>query len=331
MFKKLRNRFIATNMMLTSVVLVSAFGAIYLISYNSTRAENERILEATPVFVRRIAGTSQGIVQDFTQERIDDSNRALKRLLGTLIVTGLATLVLVFFASWYFAEESIKPVREAWRKQERFIADASHELKTPLAAIDANLEALLSDYEIKSKWSGNIKKELARMDGLVKDLLKLARVEAGDVEAQKTRFDLGKLVDGLLTSMEARIFEKDIRLTKSVEPGLVLDGDMAGAERVLGILMDNAIKYCNKEIEVVVRRSEKSKSWLEVIVRNDGKKIAGKDLEHVFDRFYRTSKSRSENGYGLGLAIAKAEVERMGGKISVGSGDVTEFKFCLKG
>ena len=326
MFRKLRNRFVILNMSIISAILVVAFGAIYVTSYQMEKLEQDQ-MRVAPVITLRHRLFSEVEQRMIADERIDDSNRALGRLLVTLVSTGVATLILVFGVSWYFAEESIRPVREAWNRQRQFIADASHELKTPLAAMDANFEALMTGQKIRNKWTLNIRRELEMMDRLVRDLLYLARVEDGDVPLSNDKVNLSAEVDDLVVAMETQAYEKGVKIESVIGKKVIITGDREKIRQVMMILSDNAIKYSEAKIEVCLK---KSKGKVVFAMKNDGQRIEAEDLPRIFDRFYRSDKSRNSNGYGLGLAIAKTTVERMGGMIGVQSGDMgTVFEVVL--
>ncbi len=268
---------------------------------------------------------------------VTESNKRLFELLTTLLFVGLLMLLVIFIISRYFANRAIKPIAEAWEKQKQFVADASHKLKTPLSIINANYDALLANQEktIKSqiKWLGYIKIGTDRMTKLINELLSLAKIEDINFQTHKKPFNISNAVNDVISSMEAGVLEKDIKLSYSLEPDIIIKGDPARAKQVVAILLDNAIKYTNEngQIEIMLK---KSKRQVLFSIKNSGKGIAKQDLPRVFDRFYRADPSRThENGgYGLGLAIAKTIIDRLGGEIRVTSmeNECTTFAFTLK-
>lgn len=267
---------------------------------------------------------------------ITESSSTLNQLLATLTLVGLIMLLIIFAISWYFANKSIKPIAEAWNKQRQFVADASHELKTPLTIINANTEAMLANgkdtVDKQSKWIGYIQDETNRMGKLVNDLLYLARAEDMAAKIEHVPFNISDIVNETVISMEAVIYEKNIDLNVSIEDGLIINGDSAKFKQVIMILLDNAIKYTEipGTIDVELKKGNK-KAYLSVT--NTGKGISEKNLPRIFDRFYREDKVRNseDKSYGLGLSIAKTVVERMGGKISVRSDEKnTIFTIILK-
>lgn len=293
MFSKLRNKFVLTTVGVSSLIIVFAFSLVYGVaayeqSNNAFVVPNEinSSIEMRRVFMR---GAEQA------------RDEHLGRLALVLVIVGVLTEVLVFIVSYYFAEQSIKPVREAYEKQKDFIANASHELKTPIAAAQANFEALGTD---EQPWTGNVEMELDRASKLVGDLLLLARTDGRSAEAEKKEVDAVKLVRKHAQLIEARLGEKKLEL--DVPKTLRLKLVVADFEQVLDILLDNAVKY--SKTRIVVKITTKSLS-----VENDGQTIAPDQLEQIFERFYQTDKTAQ--GSGLGLAIAKSLAEQNNWKI----------------
>lgn len=234
----------------------------------------------------------------------------------------LAMAVIILLISMFFANQSILPVKAAFDKQQRFIADASHELRAPLAAINTNVDALLSKGEdpirTQSKWLRYIKLEVERMSKLTNDLLYLTQVDHSDPDMMHAEFPVSEAVENVILTMEAAFFENRISLHYHVEPGLVMRGNREQIQQVVMILLDNALHYTNENgaVEVAVQRRHLD---LVVTVSNTGEGISAEHLETVFDRFYRTDTSRARKsggyGYGLGLAIAKQIVEQHKGRL----------------
>ncbi|OCT16354.1 two-component sensor histidine kinase [Paenibacillus pectinilyticus] len=260
----------------------------------------------------------------------------ITNLVYTFILVGFFMLILIFFTSRYFANRSIAPVKEAFHRQKQFIADASHELKTPLAVINTNADVLLSNsedtIESQSKWLHRIKSETERMKTLTNDLLYLTEMDDARASMIYTPFNVSESVESVLLTMEAVVFEKDISLTYEIEPGLTLHGNSEQMKQVVMILLDNAIKYTNPKGAISLTFKKHHHDRL-LTVTNTGAGIAPEHLERIFDRFYRAdaSRSRKNGGYGLGLAIAKSIVEQHKGKISAKSvpGETTSFMVQL--
>ena len=317
MFRKLRNKLILINLGVTSVVLVAAFVAIYLVSTRMAEGREPR-MSSLSVSVDdngsavSFSGDFDGnfrdaVIQTMREERAS----AAKTLLITLIASGIAIEIVVALVSYFLAEEAIKPVREAYTAQKVFIANASHEIKTPLAAIAANLEA--ADIQ-GNHFIDNVAYETERLTKLNGELLTLARTDLMN-EGQSQETDLRELVKQTTARFEPRMGKKQLDVKVSLARKVKINA--ADFEQILVILLDNAVKYSDKRVRV--RLSEK-----ELVVENDGKTIAKDDLPRVFERFYQTDKSAE--GVGLGLAIAKSLTERNRWKITADSDDkVTRF------
>ena len=269
--------------------------------------------------------TPDSITIAFADQSFELNNiRALRLncLLLFFIAAILFLLLSIFLSRW-----ALKPVEQAWKQQNQFIADASHELKTPLTVILANLQILLShqDSSIKSqiKWVDNTKEEASRMKQLVEELLFLARSDAGTVEVThtaNTEFDYSDSVLNCVLLFESVAFENKVTLNNDIVPGIHICGSEPQIKQVVTILLDNACKYAG--IRGTVSVSLKSSPHHAVLtVNNTGEPIPPSDQKHIFERFYRTDKSRvrKEDGYGLGLSIARTIVEQHKGKITVSS------------
>lgn len=306
MFKKLRNRFVLTSMITTTIILVIAFLSIFLFVSQSERREMPRA-------PKEFGETS--VIRELFEKEIEREREAhIRNLAIVLICVGLSIEIVAFMASYYFAEKSIAPVKDAYEKQRIFIANASHELKTPIAAVQANFEALGST---EQPWTDNINAELTRASNLVSDLLTLARTDGRTEAAAKKDVNIAKLVQKRVDLIRARLDGKklNIDVPEELKTSLV-EADFA---QILDILLDNAVKYSKKYINISVTEHQLS-------VVNDGKTIPVEKLNKLFDRFYQVDKTAQ--GSGLGLAIAKAIADQNNWKIWAES-DKTETKFSV--
>jgi len=288
MFKKLRNQFILTNMLTTTAILVIAFVSIFAFTAVGTRRE----LPPSPKMFNENSAMREVFRNEIQREREEQ----LVRLALTLVTVGIAIEILVFLVSFFIAERSVRPVKEAYDKQREFIANASHELKTPIAAVQANFEALGAT---EQPWADNIDKELTRASNLVSDLLVLARTDGRVAEAPKKDVDIAKLVRERAQLIEARLGEK--KLVLEVPDRMTARLNAADFQQIVDIFLDNAVKYSAKKVIVRLENNR-------LTVENDGKTIAPEKLDKIFDRFYQTDKTAE--GSGLGLAIAKAVAEQ---------------------
>ena len=261
-----------------------------------------------------------------------DIHQALGRLLLSLIIVGFSVLVVLVLVSYYFAGRSIKPVAESIRKQRQFISDASHELKTPLAIINSNAEAMMADGSAtvasQRKWLDRIEEESDRMNKLIESLLYLAKSEEDD-HKEALPMDLSASAEMEINRVEAILFERGIRLTfRRSREEIVVRGDGEKIRQAILILLDNAVKYTDKGGEVIVETGRRRSLGI-LRISNTGAGISEEDLPRIFDRFYRADRSRSSagaqgveqagkrTGYGLGLSIARNIVERDRGRIDV--------------
>lgn len=256
---------------------------------------------------------------------VSSEHDMLRRLTFTFLLVGALALGIIFLISLFFANRSIRPIAAAWDKQNRFIADASHELKTPLTTINANIDVLLShpDSTIaqENKWLQYIKGETERMTALTTDLLYLAKLDAeAEPHLLYTDFSFSDMVESVLLTMEAVLFEKKIYPAEEITPGLFVHGNEGQLKQMVLILLDNAVKYTDSGGEITVSLIGTEKHAV-LSVTNTGSTIAPEDQAKIFDRFYRAdqSRARESGGYGLGLAIAKSIVEQHHGSIRVSS------------
>ncbi|MFD2168693.1 sensor histidine kinase [Tumebacillus lipolyticus] len=244
----------------------------------------------------------------------------LTNLVYTFLVVGFVMLIVIFFISRYFANRSIAPVQEAFDKQKQFIADASHELKTPLAIINTNTDVLLANEEdtirSQAKWPSYIKSETERMSKLTGDLLYLTEMDDAREGMIFTTFDVSEAVENVILMMEVAIFEKQITLNYAIEPRVMVRGNSEQFKQVVMILLDYALKYTYPRGSIRIELKTHHHDMV-LSVANTGEDIAPEHLDLIFERFFRTdaSRARKHGGYGLGLAIAKAIVEQHKGKI----------------
>lgn len=332
MFKKLRNRLILINLGVTSIVILIVFSVIYVAS---TRMADNR----APMFkgFQMADVDGDGVPEEFkideneaseefganTEEMPEnfgtiiintvreEKRAAANSLLIALVISGVAIELTVALVSYFMAEEAIKPVREAYDAQKIFIANASHEIKTPLAAIAANLEAAdISD----NKWISNVEVETAKLTALNTSLLTLARSDLMNQPMTATEVDLYDLVGRAVNGFEPRMGVRRLTVVNKAPHKVKLNGE--DLSQILGILLDNAVKYSDSKITVRA-------SLREISVENDGRTIAPEKLPHIFERFYQVDKSAE--GVGLGLSIAASLAERNGWKLTAESEKTTKF------
>ena len=255
--------------------------------------------------------------------------QAMESMVQVSILVWFITFGIMLGLSILLAKWAIKPVETAWQQQRQFVADASHELKTPLTVIMTNAELLQSPEgaeESRQHLAGNILTMSRQMRGLVEGLLELARVDNGAVKMVFAQLELSALVmDGVLP-FEALYFERGLSLDAGIEEGLRCKGSESHLRQVVEILMDNAMKYSTPGgcVRVQLRRQG---SHALLSVASPGQEISPADQKNIFKRFYRIDKARSRDGsYGLGLSIAQSIVSEHRGRIWVeSSGGINTF------
>lgn len=266
-------------------------------------------------FCRVVTPAGQSLVfADITSER-----STLRNLAENCLMIGALCFLAFLGVSILLAGWMVKPVERAWRQQRQFVADASHELKTPLTVIMANAELLQStDYDSESKcqFSDSILTMSRQMRDLVERLLDLARTDNGQGKLAFSPLDLSDLVEKALLPFEPVFFEKGLRLSSQIQRGITVSGSGQQLRQVLDILLDNARKYTAARGDVVLRLERIHKHHCRLTVSTAGEGLSDADLKNIFKRFYRVDKVRSRDGsFGLGLPIAESIVQAHHGRI----------------
>ena len=275
-----------------------------------------RYLRKTTTSGWRIAFT------DMTQEISTTRN-----LLRNLLLIGGSALVGFFFISLLLARWATRPAERAWKQQRQFVADASHELKTPLTVVLSNVD-MLQEYSVQpqdarqQRWLGNIRASSEQMKDLVEEMLTLARSDAGGQQAlvhQQVNFS--DLVDDALLRFEPAVFEAGKQLEETVTEELYVTGDGGKLKRLVDILLDGG--------HIWVTLVADGRNRIQLTVRNEGTPIPAQDLEHIFERFYRADQARTSEGFGLGLAIAREIAREHRGKLWAESSPERGNSFCF--
>ena len=236
--------------------------------------------------------------------------------LSTIVV--LVVSILAYFAGNYFARKAVKPIKVSMQKQQDFVANASHELRTPLSILLSSVDMIETD-KGKALVKG-MKDEILHMRELINSLLLLTQTES-TYSTGFTDFDVEETIENALKDIKVVAEKKDIKVVTELALNnlKIFHGDQMKIRQLWRILLDNAVKYSPERSEVYLQISEKDKS-LESKIIDHGEGIATKDLEHIFERFYRSDTARAKSeGFGLGLPIAKLIIEIHKGDISVDS------------
>ena len=262
-----------------------------------------------------------------------ENESVVKRIKFIYIITIVALIsgtIMSYIISKKLSNIIVKPVEETIEKQKQFISDASHELKTPLAVIEANVDVLENKVG-KSKWMEYIQSEITSMNKLINDLLFLAKTENIKTIRNKEQINISEEIKMVSSMFESVAYEKKVKINYNIQENIKVNVEKEDIKQIISILLDNAIKHTEKENNIYVEL-KKEKGLNTIKIKNEGKPIPKEEQEKIFERFYRVDKSRkrSEKRYGLGLAIAKTIIEKYNGKIEVKCNDgITEFKFIL--
>ena len=257
-------------------------------------------------------------------DNLDVNNILLNQLLSNIILFAFCEVV-IFIITYLITKWIITPVKNSFEKQKIFVADASHELKTPLSVMIASADAYMSDKD--DKWVVNMKNESERMIKLVTELLDLAKTEE-EQDIKMSEANLSDIIESSTLTFESLFYENKLKLKYDIEPNIKILCNENLIIELMSILIDNAIKHSKDKGEVNVNLYRKNKDII-LEVKNEGLPIKKEDEEKIFERFYKvdSSRNRNSNNYGLGLAIAKNICIKHNASISASSSDgCTTFK-----
>ena len=256
----------------------------------------------------------------------------MREIMGSYLQIGAAALLLLLGVSILLARWATAPVARAWQQQRQFLSDASHELKTPLTVILSNAELLEAAPlgERPARWADNIRSEAKRMRSLVEEMLTLARADNAVRSAVMAETSLSDLATDCVLAFEPVAFEAGKPLESDVAPDVSVLGDGDKLRQLVGVLLDNAIKYGRDggTITLTLRRTDRQ---ARLTVSNPGDPIPPDQLSRLFERFYRADASRGEQtGFGLGLPIAAAIASEHKGTLKAESDAAsTRFLFTM--
>ncbi len=245
------------------------------------------------------------------QKELDDA----VTVASVSLFVGFMTLVLILIPVYWLSKWAIKPIAVNMQKQKQFITDAGHELKTPLAIISANTE-VLEMCEGENEWLSSIKNQTVRMDGLVRNLVTLAKADESKTKRQNAKFNLSEAVSDTASGFETSAKHANRNFAVNITPDIYYRGEESEIRQLISILCDNAIKYSDEQGIISLNLYKSGKSII-IDMYNTCEYVDPESVSRIFDRFYRTDESRSREtgGYGIGLSIAKAIVTRHKGKI----------------
>lgn len=254
----------------------------------------------------------------------EDLTEAKKRLGINLLMINGVILGVSALAGYFLAGKTLRPIENALEEQKRFVADASHEFRTPLTALKTSIEVALRDKKMTLVQAKDLVKdnleEVDSLQSLSNELLSLARYQSNGKSLAFSKVDIAGIAEKACRKISLLAKEKEIELKTDVKNQILWANEESLKEMLL-IFLDNAVKYTPKGGRVTVV-TKADKKWLEIKVKDTGIGIAKEDLPYIFDRFYRTDQSRSKekvSGFGLGLSLAKRIIEIHKGSVDVAS------------
>ena len=268
--------------------------------------------------MREESGEVVGVIQ--YARSLERVQQTISRLVLVLLPLALGGLGAALFGGLYMAGRAMRPARESFEKQRAFIADASHELKTPLTLIRADAEVVLYRGHLNQEDRKLVEHSLAetdRMGAILSDLLLVARLDAGEADVATKPFDLVSVLSEEAERFGVRAADKGVHLEVQTPSELLTRGDSKRTKQIIAVLLDNAVRFAPPEGRITVTGRLHDR-WVEASVTDTGPGIAPEQLSRVFDRFYRAEASRTRGkggGTGLGLAIAQDLAQIQGGNL----------------
>jgi signal transduction histidine kinase len=319
MFKKAR---IKLSMMYLAIVMAISIGfSVFIYRMVSFEIRSRMFEIGSRLYIRQggfPAPPEQGMFF------IDDIKETESKVLFVLIYTNVTILVLTSFAAYFLAGMTLRPIEEAMEEQKRFIADASHELKTPLTALQTSIEVALRDKKINLKEAlftlNDSLKDVKSLTVLTNDLLSLTRYQQNGLKESFQKVNLGLVIDESVAKILPIAKSKKINL-KVNSSDSIIKGNRESLAKLVTIFLDNAIKYTPEKGRVEVENITKGRNAI-IKVTDTGIGINKKEVQEIFERFYRADASRSKtkaSGFGLGLSIAKSIIDIHKGSIDVES------------
>lgn len=246
------------------------------------------------------------IVYSDISSEIETLNSLMKTCIFIIIISFIAFLIICYFLSGL----AVKPVEQAWSQQKQFIADASHELKTPLTVIITNAELIQNpEYDEKNKaaFLSGILTMSREMRALLEQMLELLRADSVQYKMGFSNVNLSQLSSDSVLTFEPVFFENGLTLNSQISENIYVSGNAAQLRQIVDIFLDNARKYSVKNGNVWITLKKHKRGRCILSVANEGNEIPSKDLKNLFKRFYRADSARSINGsFGLGLSIAES-------------------------
>lgn len=248
-------------------------------------------------------------------------------------IVSSAALAFITLSAFIFSNYVIKPYEQLYKSQRRFLTDASHELKTPLSIIQADLDVLESQ-NLNNKWIESASKQTERMKKLILEMITLNKLEELSTNYPKDKFDISSSILEVIDNYEGMKFEKNVTFKYEIPENINIIANQELCIKLFSVLLDNSFKYVNENgyISVVLKDNHKK---VVLTVENSASDLDEEKIQHCFDRFYTfdSSRAKTKSGFGIGLSIAKAIVEEHGGEIkayTINDKTAIRFEIILK-
>jgi len=314
-----------------------SFLIIFLFSASSIRFYMDRMETYNQILIMQ---DTEGDAEQFSDNQLIYLSKQMSlikdRLYRELAVANLSVIVVFMVLSYLLAERLFEPLEDSLERERKFVADASHELRTPLAAINSiseiNLRSSNNTVDDYKTALNQVFEESQRLSNIINDLLFLSRGDAQNIKLNFTQIDLIRVIEKVTKAMQF-VADKNFVKIETITPdkSTTANADEDKIKQLLTILLDNAIRYSKGGSKVIIKLEEKPK--IKLSVQDFGEGIDPQDLPHIFERFYRSDKSRTDSGSGLGLSIAKwiAEAHSIGIEVKseLGKGSTFSLTFSV--
>lgn len=329
----------------TFSVLMSPSGRMIDTDTSEVTIADETVAEAARIAYE--AGENDGVISEYSLRYkmrregdctriafvdLERENATMSMFFTVSLFIGAAAFPALFLISLLLSNLAVKPVKVAWEREKQFVADASHELKTPLTVILANTDILLKQKLApnQAKWVESTHDEGLMMKSLVEDMLFLAKADAEDKPYIMEQVQLSDAVWNTSLQFESVAFERGINIVSSIADNIVTLTNLKAVKQILAILLDNALKHAPSNTDITLSLSQRHDLAV-ISVKNYGEPIPPAALAHVFERFYRSdsARSRDEGGFGLGLSIAKRISQRLFATLQAQSSEKEGTAFTL--
>ncbi len=259
---------------------------------------------------------------------ITSAMQGFKSFLYISLAIAFVSMILVIVISRIVARPVMSPIIDSMEQQKRFITDASHEIKTPLAIISANTDVLELMHG-KNEWTESIKKQTVQLDALIKQLLMLDKLDSVDAKDALVEMNMSEKILESVKSFETLAKSKGKTLTHDIEEGIIINGEPTAISQLASVLIENAIKYASDGSDIEVELKKDGKHAVFSVI-NEGEPIDEEELSKLFRRFYRTdtSRTRKTGGFGIGLSIAQSIVDAHKGEIE--AVNLSDGRICFR-